>query len=52
MAKEIKELFAYTLNRILASVKCVSFMIVVLNAKFARLLAVHANKKTVRNEEG
>ena len=45
MAKEIKELFAYTLNRILASVKCVSSMIVILNAKFARLLAAHANKK-------
>ena len=43
--KEIKELFASTLNKIPASVRCVSSMIVVLNAKSARLLAVHANKK-------
>ena len=42
--KKIKELFASTLNGIPASVKCVSSMIVVLNAKFSRLLAVHANK--------
>ena len=49
--KNIKELFASTLNGIPASVKCVSSMIVVLNAKFARSLAAHANKKTVRNEE-
>ena len=47
----IKELFASTLDRIPISVRCVSSMIVVLNAKFARLLAAHANKKTVRNEE-
>ena len=45
----IKELFAPTLNRILASVKYVSFMMVVLNAKFARLLAVHSNKKAGEN---
>ena len=45
----IKELFAPTLNRILASFKCVSFMMVVLNAKFARLLAVHSNKKAGEN---
>ena len=43
--KKIKELFASTLNGIIASVKCVSSMIVVLNTKFARILAVHANKK-------
>ena len=43
--KKIKELFASTLNGIPASVRCVSSMIVVLNAKFALLLAVHANKK-------
>ena len=43
-----KELFASTLNEIPASVICVSSMIVVLNAKFARLLA---NKKTMRNKE-
>ena len=35
-AKKIKELFAYTLNGIAASVTCVSSMIVVLNAKLAR----------------
>ena len=49
--KKIKELFASTLNGIPASVKCVSFMIVVLSAKFARLLAAHVNKKMVRNEK-
>ena len=49
--KTIEELFASTLNEIPASVRCVSSMIVVLNAKFARLLAAHANEKTVRNEE-
>ena len=43
--KKIKELFASTLNRKPASVKCVSFMIVVLNAKFVRLLAAHTTKK-------
>ena len=43
--KEIKELFASTLNGIPASVRRVSCMIFVLNAKFALLLAVHANKK-------
>ena len=47
--KKIQELFASTLNGIPASVRCVSSIIVVLNAKFARLLAVHANKKMVRN---
>ena len=46
IAKKIKELFASTLNGIPISVRCVSStMIVVLNAKFARLLAAHANKK-------
>ena len=49
--KKIKELFTSTLDGISASVKCVSSMIVVLNAKFARLLVAHANKKTVRIEE-
>ena len=49
--KKIKELFASTLDRIPISVRCVSSMIVVLNAKFALLLATHANKKTVRTEE-
>ena len=45
--KKIKELFASTLNGITASVRCVSSMIVVLNAKLAQLFA----KKTVRTEE-
>ena len=45
MAKKIKELFASTLDRIPISVRCVSSMIVVLNAKFARSPAAHANKK-------
>ena len=35
IAKKFKELFASTLNGIPASVRCVSSMIVVLNAKFA-----------------
>ena len=43
--KKIKELFISTLNGIPASVRCVSSIIVVLNAKFARLVAAHANKK-------
>ena len=43
--KKIKELFASTLNRIPISVRCVSSMIVVLNAKFALLLAALANQK-------
>ena len=49
--KKIKDLFASTLNGITASDRCVSSMTVVLNAEFARLLAAHANKKTVRNGE-
>ena len=43
--KAIKELFASTLNGITASVSCVSSMVVVLNAKFSRLLAAQANRK-------
>ena len=43
--KKIKKLFASTLDRIPISVRCVSSMTVVLNAKFALLLATHANKK-------
>ena len=46
--KKIKELFASTLDRKPISVKCVSSVIVVLNAKFALLLAAHANKKIRR----
>ena len=45
MAKKIKELFASTLNGITARVRCVSSIIVVLNAKLTQLIAVHANKK-------
>ena len=51
MTKKYKELFASTLDGIPISVRCVSSMIVLLNAKFVRLLAAHAAKKTVRNEE-
>ena len=47
--KKIEELFVPTLNGIAASVRCVSSVIVVLNAEFARLLAAQT-KKTVRNE--
>ena len=48
IAKKLKS--RLLLLGILASVRCVSSIIVVLNTKFARLLAAHA-KKTVRNEE-
>ena len=41
--KKSKELFASTLNGISISVIRVSSIIVVLNTKFARLLAAHAN---------
>ena len=40
--KKIKELFASTLNGITASVRCVSSIIVVLNAKLTRLIGAHA----------
>ena len=43
--KKIKELFASTLNGIPIGVRCVSSIIVVLNAKFA----THANKKYGEN---
>ena len=49
MTKKIKELFASTLDRIPISVRCVSFMIVVLNAKVALFLAAHANEKYGEN---
>ena len=49
MAKKIKEMFASTLDRIPISVRCVSSMTVVLNAKFALLLAAHANKNDGEN---
>ena len=49
--QKIKELFASTLNEIAASVICVPFKMVVINAKLTRLIAAHANKKTVANEE-
>ena len=48
--KKIKELFASTLNRITASVKCVSSIIVVPNAKLTRIIAAQT-KNTVRNEQ-
>ena len=43
-SKKIKELFASTLNGIPAIVRCMSPTIVVLNAKFVRLLPAQANK--------
>ena len=46
-----KELFAFTLNGVTASVRCVSsriLLIVVLNDELARLLAAHAGKKPTR----
>ena len=45
IAKKIKELFASTLHGISISVRSVSSIIVILNAKFARLRTAHANKK-------
>ena len=51
MTKKVKELFASTLNGIPASVRRVSSMIVILNAKFALLLVTHANKRPASNEE-
>ena len=51
-SKIIKELFSSTLNGITACVRCVSSIIVVLNAKLTRFVAAHANKKkTVRNDK-
>ena len=44
LQKKLK-LFASTLNGITASVRCVSSMIVVLNAKLNRLIVVHTNKE-------
>ena len=43
--KKIRKLFVSTLNGITVSVRCVSFMVVVLDAKLIRLIAAHANKK-------
>ena len=44
-------MFASTLDRIPISVRCVFSIIVVLNDKFALLLAAHANKNMIRTEE-
>ena len=49
--KKIKELFASTLDRIPISVRCVSSMTVVSNAKFALLFAANANKKYSENQK-
>ena len=43
--KNNKELFASILNGITASVRCLSSIIIVLNAKLSRLIAAHGNKK-------
>ena len=43
MAKKFKKLFA--------SIRCVSSIIVVLNAKLTQLSAAHANKKYSENEQ-
>ena len=47
--KKILESFASTLDRTPNSVRCVSSMGVVLNAKFALLLAAHSNKQYGEN---
>ena len=49
--QKIKELFASVLNGVTANVRCLSSMIVVLNAKLTRSIAAHVNKQTVRIEE-
>ena len=49
--KNIIELFAYTLDRKPISVRCVSSMTVVLNARFAYYLRHTQIKNTVRTEE-
>ena len=49
--KKIKELFAFTLDRIPISVKCVSFMIVVLNLNLPYYLRRTQTKNTARTEE-
>ena len=43
--KKIKELFASTLYGITASVRFVSFIVVVLNSKLIRSIAAHTNKQ-------
>ena len=43
--KKFKKLFASTLNGINESVRYVSSMIVILNAKLTRLIAARVNKK-------
>ena len=45
IAKKLKKLFPSTLNGITASVRCVSSIIVVLNANLTRLIAGYANGK-------
>ena len=40
-----KQLCASTLNGIPISIRCVSSIIIVLNAKLTGLIAAHANKK-------
>ena len=43
--KKLKKLFVSTLYGMPISVRCLSSMTVVLNAKFAALLVAHKNKK-------
>ena len=45
IAKKLKSCLPSTLNGITASVRCVSSIIVVLNAKLVQLIVAHANKK-------
>ena len=49
MATKNKELFASTLNGITASVRCVSFIIVILNAKLTQLIAAAQTNPAMRN---
>ena len=50
-SKKIKEWFASTLNGIAASLRCVFYMIVILNVKLPDQLRRTRTKKTVRNDK-
>ena len=51
MVKKIKELFASTLNGTPASVRCVSSMIVILNAKLPDYLRRTRTKMTIKDQK-
>ena len=51
MAKKLKSCLPLLLNGITASVRCVSFVLVVQNAKFSDRLRLTQTKKMMRNEK-